>query len=177
MDEIVPVSRWRAFWERGGFWRALLLVVLYLVLYLLVGLVAGDGFDDPLRSPLSVFVNIVAAILVGIALLTAFGISLGWLRSLFARQPIGGIWWMWILPIVILAYNIVRFAATDYSRYSAATVAMVLFAGLCIGLAEVGLTRGFAVTLLRRGGYRELAVAALSSLLFAASHSVNIKTP
>jgi membrane protease YdiL (CAAX protease family) len=51
---------------------------------------------------------------------------------------------------------------------------MVLFAGLCIGRAEEGVTRGFAVTLLRKAGYRELAVAALSSLLFAASHSVNI---
>lgn len=178
MDEVVQLSRWRAFWERGGFWRALLLVVVYLALYLLAGrltgVVAGEGFDDPLSSPSSVFVNIVAPILVGIALLAAFGASLGWLRALFARQPIGGSWWMWILPIVILAYNMLRFAATDYSRYSVATVAMVLFAGLCIGLAEEGLTRGFAVTLLRKAGYRELAVAALSSLLFAASHSVNI---
>jgi len=172
------MSGWRAFWERGGFWRALLLVAAYLALYVgagrLIGAVAGDGLEDPLSSALSVFVNLAAPILVGIALLAVFGASLGWLRGLFARQPIGGSWWMWILPVVILVYNILRFAAADYSQFTAATVAMVMFTGLCVGVAEEGLTRGFAVTLLRRAGYRELAVAALSSLLFAASHSVNI---
>ena len=172
------MSGWRAFWERGGFWRALLLVAIYLAFYLgagrLIGAIAGDGFEDPLSGATSVFVNLVAPIVVGIALLAVFGASLGWLRGLFARQPIGGSWWMWILPAVILGYNVLRFEAADYSHFSAATVAMVLFTGLCVGVAEEGLTRGFAVTLLRRAGYREIAVAALSSLLFAASHSVNI---
>jgi len=78
------MSGWRAFWERGGFWRALLLVAAYLALYLgagrLIGAVAGDGFEDPLSSALSVFVNLVAPILTGIALLAVFGASLGWLR-------------------------------------------------------------------------------------------------
>ena len=87
------MSGWQAFWERGGFWRALLLVAAYLALYLgagrLIGAVAGDGFEDPLSSAMSVFVNLVAPILVGIALLAVFGASLGWLRGLFARQPVG----------------------------------------------------------------------------------------
>jgi CAAX protease family protein len=120
------MSRWRAFWERGGFWRALLLVAIYLAFYLgagrLIGAIAGDGFEDPLSSATSVFVNLVAPIVVGIALLAVFGASLGWLRGLFARQPIGGSWWMWILPAVILGYNVLRFAAADYSHFSAATV-------------------------------------------------------
>ena len=171
-------SRWQAFWQRGGFWRALLLAAVYIVLYLaigrIIGAIAGDSFDDPLSSPLSVVVDLAGPILLGVVMLAVFGASLGWLRGLFARQPIGGSWWMWILPAVILVYNIIRYAAADYSRFSAATVVMVLFTGLCVGFAEEGLFRGFAVTLLRKGGYREIAVAALSSLLFAASHSVNI---
>lgn len=81
---------------------------------------------------------------------------------------------MWILPIVVLVYNVIRFAATDYSRYTAATVVMVLFLGLCVGMAEETLARGFAVNLLRKAGYRELAVALLSSLIFAASHATNL---
>lgn len=50
----------------------------------------------------------------------------------------------------------------------------MLFWGLCVGTAEELLYRGYVVELLRQGGYREWAVMMLSSLLFAASHSVNI---
>ncbi len=130
--------------------------------------------DNLLSSPASVFFGVVLPILVGIVLLYAFAASLGWTRELFARQPIGGRWWMWILPIVVLAFNVLRFAAVDYSRYTTATVLMVLFMGLCVGVAEETYTRGFAVNLMRKGGHGELSVALVSSLIFALSHATNI---
>jgi len=48
-----------------------------------------------------------------------------------------------------------------------------LVSGLAIGVAEELVTRGAAVTLLRKGGYNEWVVAVLSSLIFALMHSVN----
>lgn len=173
-------SSWQKFWAAGGFWRALLLVAGYLALYLsfswVVDLLWGDQVDaeNPLATPQSVFVSLTAAIIFGIVLLFAFAWSTGTQRELFARQPIGGSWWMWILPIIVLVYNVLRFVATDYANFTPATVAMILFTGLCIGVAEEVLSRGFVVNLLRKGGHAELVVALLSSLLFAASHSVNI---
>jgi membrane protease YdiL (CAAX protease family) len=174
------ISGWRQFWSHGGFWRAVLLAAVYLALYLgaghLISSIWADQIDtaDVVRSATSVFFALVLPIVVGIVLLYAFAASLGWTRILFARQPIGGPWWMWILPLVVLIYNIIRFAAVDYSRYTVGTVIMVLFLGLCVGVAEETLTRGFAVDLLRHGGYRELAVAVLSSLIFALSHATNL---
>ena len=174
-------SRWRAFWARGGFWRALLMVAVYLALYLGAGKLVGalwggpSGPADLLRSPENVFFDITAAIVVGIVLLVVLAGSLGWLGPLLGRQPaLPRHWWMWIPPVVVVAFNVLRFAAVDYARYTAGTVVMVLVTGLCVGVAEELLTRGLAVRLLRLAGYRELAVAASSSLLFAAAHGVNI---
>ena len=180
MIDAREASGWRAFWSRGGFWRALLFVAAYMAIYLaaskVIALVWGGQIDgeDQLSSAPSLFFGMTAAIIVGSVVLLLVGRSLGWLGELFGRQPIGGRWWMWILPIVVLGYNVLRFAAVDYAAFTASTVLMVLVTGLFIGFAEELLTRGFAVDLLRRGGHRELAVALLSSLLFAVSHSLNI---
>lgn len=180
MADALTTSRWRAFWSRGGFWRALLFVAAYMAIYLAAGkvvaLVWGSQIDgeNQLSTAPSVFFGMTAAIIVGSVVLLLVGRSLGWLGELFGRQPIGGRWWMWILPIVVLGYNVLRFAAVDYAAFTTSTVLMILVTGLFIGFAEELLTRGFAVDLLRRGGHRELAVALLSSLLFSASHGLNI---
>jgi len=47
-------------------------------------------------------------------------------------------------------------------------------AGLFIGFAEETLTRGLVVTLMRKGGYREIVVATVSAALFAALHAGNL---
>ena len=173
-------SRWSAFWDRGGWWRAVLLAVVYVVLYLLAGRVIGAVFgdqideDDIVSSAASVFWGLAAPIIVAAVLLVVFVWSVGWRREIFGPQPIRGRAWMWIAPIVVLAFDLVRFAATDYTAYTTATVATTLFLGLCVGFVEEVLSRGLVVNLLRRGGYREWAVMMLSSLVFALLHSVNI---
>jgi uncharacterized protein len=173
-------AAWRRFWNRGGWWKALLVVVVYYGLYQLAGLAIGRVFgdlvdkDDLFATGASVFFGIAAPILVGAVLLLAFAVSLGWLKELFGRQPIRGSWWMWIGVGIVVVFNILRFASADYSAWDAGAVVAVLFTGLCIGFAEEVLTRGFAVNLLRRGGYGERSVMLLSSLLFAAMHSGNL---
>ncbi|WP_271177738.1 CPBP family intramembrane glutamic endopeptidase [Leifsonia poae] len=173
-------SKWRQFWDRGGWWKALLVAAVYYGLYqlagFLIGLAFGDAIDkhDVLANGLSVFIAIAASILVGSILLVLFALSIGWLKELFARQPIRGSWWMWIGVAIVVVFNILRFASVDYAGWDAGAVVAVLFTGLCVGFAEEVLTRGFAVNLLRRGGYGERSVMLLSSLIFAAMHSGNV---
>lgn len=173
-------SGWHRFWNRGGWWKALLVVAVYYGLYQLAGVVIYALFghfadaDDPYSNGLSVFIVLAAPILVGGILLVLFALALGWLKQLFGRQPIRGSWWMWIGVAVVVVFNILRFASVDWGGWDAGAVVAVLFAGLCVGFAEEVLTRGFAVNLLRRGGYGERSVMLLSSLLFAAMHSGNI---
>lgn len=172
---------WRRFWERGGWWRALLLLVAYLVVYNGVGLLLGLAFrglfvgDDPLGSVENVLFGLALPIILGGALpLVLFLWSVGWLRGMFARQPIRGRAWMWVAVALVLVPIVLRVAGIDWSAYSAGVIASTLFAGVAIGFAEELLTRGVAVDLLRRHGYGERAVAVLSSLLFALLHSSNL---
>ena len=165
---------WRRFWERGGWWRALLLVVAYYALYQLGSfafLPLVTSTDDP--AALTWF-GTALPIALGGMLLVLFAWSVGWLRELFGPQPIRGRGWMWIAVAVVLVFNVLRFATIDYGAAGAGVVVAWVVAGLFVGFAEEVLTRGFVVNLMRKGGYREIVVALVSALLFALLHSGNL---
>jgi len=167
-------------WDRGGFWKAALLGLAYVVINVLAGKAVlalfGDSIntDDVLADAQSVLLGIGVSVALGGIAFALFAAAIGWLKGLFARQPeLKRTWWMWILPIVVLAFNVLRFAGTDYSKYDVSVVVSILALGLLIGFSEEIVTRGFAVNLLRRAGYKEFAVATLSSLVFASMHLAN----
>lgn len=174
----VTQTGWRRFWEQGGWWRALILVVVYFVLYnglsLLLTPIASQ-IDDP-QSAAGILVFYAIPILVGSLLLVAFAASVGWLRELFGPQPIRGRGWMWIAIAVVLLFNVLHLLSIDYGAAGFEVVATWLLAGVFIGFAEEVLTRGFVVNMLRKAGQREIAVAAISSALFALLHAGNLLT-
>lgn len=172
-------GRWRRFWERGGWWRAALLAGVYLAVYLgvaqLIGLVLGSGLTDggAFGSAYNVVVLLLLPIGIGAALIIGFLASVGWLRTVFGRQPVRGRWWMWI-AVAIVGYPIIlRLIGIDYNAYAPGVVPLTLLAGVAIGVAEELVTRGAAVTLLRKAGYGEWTVAVLSSVIFALMHTAN----
>lgn len=171
-------SGWTRFWSRGGWWRAVVLVVAYFVLYnglsLLLTPLAAQ-IDDP-GSAAGILVFYAVPILVGCLLLVGFAASVGWLPQLFRRQPIRGRGWMWIAVAVVLLFNVLHLLSVDYGAAGTQVVATWLLTGLFIGFAEEVLTRGLVVTLLRRAGQREIVVAVISSALFAALHAGNLLT-
>jgi membrane protease YdiL (CAAX protease family) len=176
-------SRWKGFWNRGGWWKAFGLAVVYLAVYELLPFAAvpfTSGAVDPddlFATPASVFVGLALPVIVGSVVLLAFAWSIGWLpKPLFGRQPVKGSGWMWIAPVVVAIPIVLRLLGIDYGAYSAGVIAMTFVAGAFIGLSEELLTRGLAVALLRRCGYDEWVVAALSTLVFAMLHSVNLFT-
>ena len=167
-------SPWRRFWDRGGWWRSLLLVVSYYLLYQLGSFVSLPWLGDATDPTQLVYLGYVLPIALGGVLLVAFAMSTGWLRGLFGPQPIRGTAWMWTAVGVVLVFNVLRFATVDYSRSGTSVVFAWLVAGLFIGFAEETLTRGFVVNLMRKAGYGEVVVAAVSAALFAALHSGNL---
>lgn len=166
---------WRGFWNKGGWWRALLVVAVYYALYQLVPLwTLGPfvhGIDDPAAQ---IWVYQTVPIAFGAVILVVFAVSLDWLRELFGKQPIRGSWWMWIAVGVVLLFNVLHFLAIDYSNAGASLVIAWLISGLFIGFAEETLTRGYVVNLMRKGGYGEFMVAVVSAALFAAMHMGNV---
>jgi hypothetical protein len=171
----------RGFLEKGGFWRLVLVVAVYLSMYLASGWVAGQldsgyGDDDLLSSLGSVFFQLTVGLIFGAIILTLFTTLMGWNAEIFGRQPIYRSGWMWIAPVLVATPITLRVLDIDWGGPALSVVLFVLASGLMVGYVEELLYRGVAVKMLRAGGHRELAVAALSSLLFGLSHGINIFT-
>lgn len=169
----------RGFMNRGGAWRFLVYMVVYLVIYLASGWVlsrfAGDLARDPLLSSVgSVFVQLTFGLIVGAIVLVATAVYLGWTKELFGRQPIYRSWWMWLGPAIVATPILLRIFGIEWGMNAVPVVVLVLATGLLIGFVEELLYRGIAIKTLRNGGLGEWAVAAVSSLLFALSHGINL---
>ena len=169
----------RGFMNRGGAWRFLAFMVVYLVIYLASGWIVskfvGDLATDPLLSSVgTVFVQLTVGLIVGAIVLVSTAVYLGWTAELFGRQPIYRSWWMWIAPAVIATPILLRILGIEWGKNALPIVVLVLATGLLVGFVEELLYRGIAVKTLRNAGLGEWAVAALSSLFFALSHSINL---
>ena len=178
--EHIGDNAWRRFWNRGGWWKAVLLAVVYLAIYQGLGWIIQNIFgglidtDNLFGSPLTIFFALALPILIMALLLLAFIRSMGWQGEIFGRQRVRGRAWMWVAVALILIPTVVKLFAIEWSAYSVTVVLATLFFGLCVGLAEELLARGVATNLLRRARYTERVVFVLSSLLFGLLHSVNI---
>lgn len=171
----------RGFMNKGGFGRFFLFLVVYLAVYLGSGWVISKVMPDAAKADLlsgvsAIFEQITFGLLVGGAVLFAFAHYLGWTTELFGRQPIYTSRWMWLGPIVALTPITLRVLGIDWGGPSVAVVVFMMLTGLMVGVVEELMFRGFAVKMLRAAGHGELAVAALASLAFALSHSVNVLT-
>lgn len=173
------VSTWRSFWERGGWWRALVLAAAYYALYELFGWVIdntlGAGIPEDGGAG-DLLVHTALPIVFGVVVLLAFAASVGWLPEIFGRQPLGGRRWMWVAVAVALVINISSMLSIDYGAAGASLVGAWLLTGLFVGVAEELLTRGFVVNMMRKAGHKELAVALMSAGVFAALHIGNVFT-
>lgn len=176
MGEAAGQSAWVRFWNTGRWWKALLLAVVYLVLYevLSLSMAPFTSFAGDPGSASYVLVFFVVPVFLGCVLLVVFGASAGWLRGLFARQPIRGGGWMWIAVATVLFFNVLHMFSIDYSAAGIEYVLTWLLAGLFIGFAEEVLTRGYVVRIMRDAGHKEVVVALVSAALFALLHSVNL---
>jgi len=180
--EHLGASAWQRFWNAGGWWKAVILAAVYYGVYELLGLIVGLVFPEEgsVRgepgSAMDVFIGTALPIILASIVLVVFALSIGWLKPLFARQTIRGHGWMWVAVGVVLVINVSALLSIDYEKAGLPLVASWLFTGLFVGFAEEILTRGFVVNLMRKAGHREVAVALVSSGIFAALHFGNLFT-
>ncbi len=169
----------RRFLEKGGAWRFLVYMLVYLLIYLSVGrialLFAREVAEQPVLTNVStVFIQLTLGLIVGAVILIATVAYMGWSEPLFGRQPIYRSWWMWLGPAIVAVPIVLRLLGIEWGKNAPPVVVMVMATGLLIGFVEELLFRGIAVKMLRDGGHGEFVVAALTSLFFAISHSINI---
>jgi hypothetical protein len=170
----------RGFLNRGGFWPLLLVVAVYFAIYVPAGGVIARladrsySEDDLLSSAGTIFIQLTGGLIVGSLVLIAFTTVMGWNAEIFGRQPIYRSGWMWLAPVIVLTPIILRVLGIDWGGRGLQVAMMMMATGLLIGFSEELLYRGVAVKMLRSGGHREFSVAAISSLLFGLSHTVNL---
>jgi uncharacterized protein len=177
MDETVQRQGLKGFFDKGGFWRLLVVVIAYMAIYLGASKLPslfGWGKGDLLSGIPTVFAQLTFALIVGAVVLALFTGWLGWNSELYGRQRIYRSWWMWLGPILVLAPILMRVGGIDWGARPLSIAAFVIFSGLFVGFVEELLCRGIAVKMLRTAGHGELVVAALSSLTFALLHSANL---
>jgi membrane protease YdiL (CAAX protease family) len=178
METTTDRSGWARFWNTGRWWKALILTVGYLAIYEPASLLMAPvvPYIGDAGSASYVLALIAVPVLIGCIILAGFGGSLRWLRSMFARQSVRGGRWMWIAIVVVLMFNVLRFASIDYGVAGFDWVAKWLLAGLFIGFSEELLTRGYVVRIMRSAGRSEIAVGLVSAALFALLHGFNFFT-
>jgi uncharacterized protein len=170
----------RGFLDKGGFWPLLLVVVAYLIVYVPAGGVVARladrsySEDDLLSSVGTIFIQLTGGLLVGSLVLLAFTTFMGWNAEIFGRQPIYRSRWMWLAPVVVLTPIVLRVLGIDWGGRGLSVSMMMMATGLLIGFSEELLYRGIGVKMLRSGGHREWSVAAITSVLFGLSHTVNL---
>lgn len=176
MGGVTGRSGWVRFWDSGRWWKAVVLAATYFVVYQLLSLSVSPlvPFAGEPGTASYVLVFFAVPVFLGCVVLIAFGASVGWLRGLFARQPIGGGGWMWIAVVVVLLFNILHLASVDYGSAPVDYVLTFLLTGLFIGFAEEVLTRGYVVRIMRDAGHPEMVVALVSAALFALLHAGNL---
>jgi len=179
MNETADERGLKGFLNKGGFWRLMLVVLVYLAIYLAAGkvlsFVPGDwGRGDLLDSVTNVFAQLTFALIVGAVVLSLFTRWMGWNAEIYGRQRIYRSWWMWLGPIIALMPISLRVLGIDWGSRPFTVAALVMVSGLFIGFVEELLCRGIAVKMLRTSGHGEFVVAALSSLVFAIIHLTNL---
>jgi len=168
------------FWNRGDVWRAVLLPVACLIVGYGAWLLVLEPFGGPI-DPYNDVANVPTVALgrvlpeVGFALvIIGFVWSMGWFSRLFGRQPIGGRWWMWTAPVLLVCASLAVLATNDYTLYSTGTIVLIGVVSLLTGFYEETLMRGAVVLMLRAGRHSEWVVTLLSSLIFAVLHVANL---
>lgn len=170
----------RGFLNKGGFWPLLVVVIAYLIVYVPAGGVIARladrsySEDDLLSSAGTVFIQLTGGLIVGSLVLIAFTTYMGWNAEIFGRQPIYRSRWMWLAPVIVLTPIVMRVVGIDWGGRGLSVSLMMMSTGLLIGFSEELLYRGVGVKMLRSGGHREWSVAAITSLMFGLSHTVNL---
>lgn len=114
----------------------------------------------------------VSPLLGGAVVLVIAASMLGWWRPALFETTKAQPRWLLVGPIFMAASAAVMLAMKDFSRTTAAMFLLALAGSLLVGFCEEMATRGLLVVGLR-GGYTEVKVWLLSTLLFGLLHLPN----
>lgn len=161
---------------------ALVTVVVYMIGSVFVGILAaiyfrtqsipkGDRIIDGVIDS-GMYANILVAIVLALVCLFVFR---GSLRDIFFEKRPTKLSKLYLFyPGVLVAIILWGLINVEWTSYTPSVIVLVIIASLAIGFNEEVVTRGILVVGLRNGEVSEWKVFAISTLIFAFLHSINL---
>jgi membrane protease YdiL (CAAX protease family) len=147
--------------------------ILYGVIVVAMQRASGIPYTEFGDSASNLWRSVIPSLALGSLLLIGTAWWLGWFGAAMRDTHRTRIGWTLLAPAIYLVIAFATFAATDWARVGASLIVAALLLGVLVGFAEEFLCRGLLLVGLR-GTFREVAVWALTCLLFGFMHGLNL---
>lgn len=147
--------------------------LLYVAIVVIMQKTSGIPYTDFGDSTGNMWRGIIPSLVVGSLVIAGLAAWMGWWGPALRDQHRTRVGWALIAPAIYLLIVIGNFAVTDWGNVSAGFLLVALALGVFVGFAEEIVCRGMLLVGLR-GTFHEVAVWALTCLLFGMMHGVNV---
>lgn len=147
--------------------------VLYVAIIVVMQKTSGVPYTEFGDSTGNMWRGVIPSLAVGSLVVAGIAVGIGWWGAAMRDQHRTRVGWTLIAPAIFLVIALGNFAFTDWGNISAGFVLVALVLGILVGFAEEIVCRGLLLVGLR-GTFHEVAVWALTCVLFGFMHGVNI---
>lgn len=147
--------------------------LLYLVIIVVLQKSSGVAYDEFGDSTDNLARGILPSLVVGSVVIGGLAVWMGWWRAALRDQHPTRVGWTLAAPALYLVIALSMFAFTDWGNLTIGFVLVALAMGAFVGFAEELVCRGVLLVGLRRN-LQEVAVWALTCLMFGVMHGLNI---
>jgi membrane protease YdiL (CAAX protease family) len=155
---------------------ALIGVLIWLVygaVVVLIQLASGIPYTEFGDSTTNMLKTTIPSLAAGAVVIVVAALWLGWFRAAMRDENRTKAGWALVAPIIYVIIVIATFAATDWGNVTTGFLLVALALGVLVGFAEEFLCRGLLLVGLR-GSVHEVAVWALTCVLFGIMHGLNV---
>lgn len=147
--------------------------LLYVAIVVIMQKTSGIPYTEFGDSTSNMWRGAIPGLVVGSVIIAGLALVMRWWRAAIRDQHCTRIGWTLIAPGVFLLIALGNFAFTDWGNISAGFILVAFVLGVFVGFAEEIVCRGMLLVGLR-GTFQEVAVWALTCVLFGLMHGVNI---
>jgi uncharacterized protein len=147
--------------------------LLYVAIIVIMQKTSGIPYTEFGDSTANMWRGIIPSLVVGSLVIAGLSVWMGWWGPALRDQHRTRVGWTLIAPAIFLIIALGNFAFTDWGNISAGFLLVALALGVFVGFAEEFVCRGMLLVGLR-GTLQEVAVWALTCVVFGVMHGVNI---
>lgn len=152
----------------------LLMVVAYIAVLLVLEKRSGVPYTDIALTAENTRRGVLIPVAIALALLLVYAVAAGRLSGAFSYSPTIGTAWLWVVPGIIAAGIVYRFARTPWRSLGGRRIAVLAVATALVGVSEELLVRGLLLDHLQDAGFDAVWVAVTTSIVFGLLHGMNV---